>query len=74
MRTIMGTTFEFLRIAGGHQMMMRTLDGEDVLVRLYTTEEFMETNRTAIKTSGSKIPPVTRSKAEELVKPFKLLG
>ena len=71
MRVVMGTPFEFLRIVEGHGLLMRTSDGEDVLVRLYTAKECMDVNRAAIETSGSNLHPVTLSEAEALVKPYK---
>lgn len=63
----------------GHPVIVRTVDGQEVLLRLPTVEEAMRFNREAIESVGQMMsydpnwegpPPMTEAQARELVEPL----
>lgn len=74
---VIATTFELLRIADGHPMMLGTLDGQEVCMKLASAEEFLEAQRRGIEhlrglgiDRDSGPPPSTYAEAEELTRPI----
>lgn len=69
-RTILVVPFELMRIAGGNPMAFKTSDGEDVTIRLYTAEEFVEAQH--VSAAGTGAPLVDYDRAEELTRPLNI--
>lgn len=65
-------TFDLMRAASGHPMIVTTLDGSEVLLRLMTADEALEAQRDAVATLPAEIRPplMSRSQAEGLVRPI----
>lgn len=63
---------ELLTAAAGNSIIVTTVDGAEVLLRLATADEFIAANHAAIAKlpKGLRPQPVTRERAEDLVKPF----
>jgi hypothetical protein len=74
--TVALTAFEFLRAATGHPIRCRTLHGRDVLVRLYTPDEFLQAVTEAREgVPADQLPPMpTREDAEGLCAPLAVEG
>lgn len=74
MRVVRCLPHELIRAATGHPIVVSTAEGEEVLLRLATVDEFIDINRQALDTlpEGFRPAPVTREKAEELVRPMEL--
>ncbi len=74
MRTVPLTNFELVRILAGNPMTCRTLDGEEIQVRLFTADELLE----AVEQAGRKLeeqgsppgPGMSYAKAVELTTPI----
>jgi hypothetical protein len=66
-------TFDLLRTASGHPMIVATLDGREVLLRLMTPDEALAAQRAAIATLPEEIRPplMSRRRAEDLVRPIR---
>lgn len=64
-------TFDLLRAAGGHPLIVRTLDGAEVLLRLMTVDEMVEANRAAVESmpEWARPPMMTRGDAVRIVAP-----
>lgn len=65
-------TFDLLRTASGHPMIVETLDGNKVLLRLMTADEMIEAQRAAVAAlpDGIHPPLLSREEAENLVRPI----
>lgn len=67
-------TYELIRAAQGHTLRVRTLDGRDVLLRLATVDEALDSQRRALdgyRASGHAVPEaMSRERAAELVRPI----
>lgn len=72
MRVVRCLPHELIRAATGNPIVVSTADGEEVLLRLATVDEFIDINRQALATlpEDFRPAPVTREKAEELVRPM----
>ena len=65
------TPFEAVQVASGAKLTVSTLDGQEVVVRLPTVEEYEEQVATARAGLGEDAPPMpTREQVEELVRPL----
>jgi hypothetical protein len=67
-------TFDLLRAASGHPLIVTTLDGHEILLRLMTPDEVLAAQRASVEKlpAGTRPPLMSRRRAEELVCP--LLG
>lgn len=45
------TTFDLINVASGHPMIVRMLDGTEMLLRLATADEVIEMQRSALRCS-----------------------
>jgi len=65
-------TFDLIRTASGHPMIVSTLDGHKVLLRLMTPDEALEAQRAAAAALPAEIRPplMSRAQAENLVRPI----
>ena len=69
------TAFELVRVAANHPMIVRTVDGREVLLRLPTVEELIRFNREALATMPDTAvgpPPITAEQAARLAAPLRL--
>jgi hypothetical protein len=64
--------FEALRIAEGNPMICETVSGDQVLVRLYTTDEFYDMHVEAVEQHGGK--RATREEIDDRTRPLRLGG
>ncbi|WP_033288287.1 hypothetical protein [Amycolatopsis jejuensis] len=65
---------ELFTAAAGDPIVVSTVDGKPVLLRLATADEFIEQNAAALASLPEHLrpEPVTRARAEDLVKPFNI--
>lgn len=59
---------EAMRIAEGNPMIVRQVDGAEVLVRLFTAEEFLAVQHAAAAQYGAE--RITLARAQGLVRPL----
>lgn len=69
LRVVAVPTLELVRVAQGHPLIVGTLDGEEVLLRLPTPDEVMNFHIAACATVGVE-PSLTRCQAEGIVRPM----
>ena len=60
--------FEARRVAAGNPLIVRTLDGSEVLVRLFTAEEFLDVQHAAAEEHDTE--KISLARAAELVRPL----
>jgi hypothetical protein len=67
---------ELMTAASGNPIIVRTLAGDEVLLRLPTVGELMQFNRDALASLPEAIrpEPMSRARAEELSAPLQLPG
>ena len=77
-REILITPHELLRTAAGHPMTVRTTDGEDLVLRLPTVEEFklqIEQAQASLRNQGLHVPePPSDDVLRDIVRPLELGG
>lgn len=59
---------EAARVAAGNPLIIRLADGQEVLVRLYTVDEFLDVQHAAADEYGTA--RITRQTAEEILWPI----
>lgn len=72
---VLALPFDLLRLAGGNPMILSTVDGSEVLVRLMTADELMESHLASLRSmsdAGIPAPPaMSRDRAVDLTRPLR---
>jgi len=69
-KTIRVLPFELMRVVSGNPVAVRTVDGEEVTLRLYTAQEFYDYQHTL--TADGMGEPVSWDQAVDLTKPLRV--